>query len=103
MVKPVIRNLVRFEYGNLYDPGYMAKFTDVDVIFCRNVLIYFDDESRTRTLNNLYNLLRPGGFIFLGYAESVSRYTGAFEVVRFGDLIVHRKPLPDQPATRRSA
>ena len=92
-LKPIARDMVRLDYGNLYDPAYMAKHAGVDVVFCRNVLLYFDDTSRVRVINNLYNLLNPGGFLFLGYAESVSRYSAAFEVVRLGNLFVHRKPL----------
>ena len=94
-VKPVIRDLTRFEYGNLYDPAYMQRFRGLDIVFCRNVLIYFDDDSRKCVLNNLYHVLRPGGFVFLGHAESISRYTGAFEPLRVGDFAVHRKPGAD--------
>ncbi len=92
-VKPVVRNMVRFLHVNMYNADEINRFAGVDVIFCRNVLIYFDDQSRSRVLNNLYNILQPGGYIFLGYAESVSRYSGAYEVIKIGDLITHRRPV----------
>ena len=54
-----------------------------DVIFCRNVLIYFDDESRRVAAENLYDNLLPGGFICLGHTESMSRISPLFEVCRY--------------------
>jgi chemotaxis protein methyltransferase CheR len=63
-----------------------------DVIFCRNVLIYFDDESRRVAAENLYDNLLPGGYICLGHTESMSRISPLFEVCRYSDAIVYRKP-----------
>ena len=53
-----------------------------DFIFCRNVLIYFDDASRRRVMDLLYDALRSGGYIFLGHSESVGRITSSFRLVR---------------------
>ena len=68
-----------------------------DVIFCRNVLIYFDDASRRVAAENLFENLAPGGFICLGHSESMSRISPLFEVCRFADAIVYRKPLRGGP------
>jgi len=62
------------------------------VIFCRNVLIYFDDESRRIAAENLYDNLLPGGYICLGHTESMSRISPLFEVCRYADAIVYRRP-----------
>lgn len=88
-----IRDLVHFEYGNMYDVAHMARYRPLDFVFCRNVFIYFDDPARRRVLSTFYDLLLPGGYIFLGHAESVSRFSSAFEMRRFGDAICHRKQL----------
>lgn len=64
-----------------------------DIIFCRNVLIYFDDDSRSRAVNHLYDNLLPGGFICLGHTESMSRISDRFTVRRFPDAIVYQRPV----------
>lgn len=92
VVNPIIRNMVRFERGNALDREYMKKWGDVDIVFFRNVLIYFDDDSRKKALATAADCMKPGGFIFLGYAENIGRYTAAFEIVRIGSAIMYRKP-----------
>ncbi len=86
-----VRRMVHFSYGNIHDPHGMARFAGLDAVFCRNVLIYFSDAARVRALNTFHDLMLPGAYIFLGYAESVSRFSGAFEVRRLGDSICHRR------------
>ena len=87
-----LRDSVRFSPANIVEPGQTRPYGQFDVIFCRNVLIYFDDASRRVAAENLYENLAPGGFICLGHAESMSRITGLFEVRRFADAIVYQKP-----------
>ena len=74
-------------------PADTQPFGKFDLIFCRNVLIYFDDTSRRLAAENLYESLMPGGYICLGHAESMSRISPLFEVRRFADAIVYRRPL----------
>ena len=57
------------------------------------MLIYFDDASRRVAAENLFEALRPGGFICLGHTESMSRISPLFEVRRFADAIVYQRPL----------
>jgi chemotaxis protein methyltransferase CheR len=64
-----------------------------DVVLCRNVLIYFDDESRLAASRNLYDALAPGGFICLGHTESMSRITDRFTMRRFEDATVFQRPI----------
>jgi chemotaxis protein methyltransferase CheR len=87
-----LRQSVRFAPVNLIDPAETAAFGRFDVIFCRNVLIYFDDASRRVAAENLYESLVPGGFLCLGHSESMSRISPLFEVRRFADAIVYQRP-----------
>ena len=88
-----LRESVALSPVNLINSAETRAQGVFDVIFCRNVLIYFDDESRRVAAENLYECLRPGGFICLGHTESMSRISPLFEVRRYADAIVYRKPL----------
>jgi chemotaxis protein methyltransferase CheR len=87
-----IRHSVRFAPVNLMSVPDTAAFGRFDVIFCRNVLIYFDDASRRVAAENLYESLLPGGFLCLGHTESMSRISPLFEVRRYSDAIVYQRP-----------
>ena len=88
-----LQNSVLFAAVNAVDPVEMRRFGRFDVIFCRNMLIYFDEVSRRIAAENLYEALLPGGYLCLGHAESMSRISSLFEVCRFADVIVYRRPL----------
>jgi chemotaxis protein methyltransferase CheR len=88
-----LRNSIRFTQVNLVDRPETVTQGKFDIIFCRNVLIYFDDASRREAAENLYDRLNPGGFVCLGHSESMSRISPLFEVYRCTDAIVYRKPL----------
>lgn len=87
-----LRESVRFTPVNLIDARSMAAQGAFDVVFCRNVLIYFDDASRLQSSHNLYQALAPGGFICLGHTESMARISDRFEIRRFADAIVYQRP-----------
>ena len=70
-IKPELRSSVQFLQINLSTPPYPIQ-GDLDVIFCRNVMIYFDKDLRNILVNNFLNLLKPGGYLFVGMAESLS-------------------------------
>jgi chemotaxis protein methyltransferase CheR len=91
-----IRGSVHFAQTNLVNAAETAAFGRFDVIFCRNVLIYFDDASRRIAAENLYESLLPGGFLCLGHTESMSRISPLFEVRRFSDAIVYQRPGADR-------
>jgi chemotaxis protein methyltransferase CheR len=93
-----IRQSVRFAPVNLIEASETAAFGRFDVIFCRNVLIYFDDSSRRVAAGNLYESLLPGGFLCLGHTESMSRISPLFEVRRYADAIVYQRPALETPA-----
>lgn len=88
-----LRQSVHFTPANLVDPGGTGQHGRFDLIFCRNVLIYFDDVSRRVAAENLYENLAPGGFLCLGHTESMSRISPLFEVCRYSDAIVYKRPL----------
>jgi chemotaxis protein methyltransferase CheR len=87
-----LRGSVRFAPVNLAEPGETRMHGKFDVIFCRNVLIYFDDASRRIAAENLFENLLPGGFICLGHTESMSRISSLLEVRRFAEAIVYQRP-----------
>ncbi len=87
-----LRDSVSFTAVNLVEPEQTRRHGRFDVIFCRNVLIYFDDASRRIAAENLYENLLPGGFVCLGHTESMSRISSLFEVRRFADTIVYQRP-----------
>lgn len=88
-----LRDSIDFSLVNVVDPLQTRRFRDLDVIFCRNLLIYFDDVARKETVEMLYDTLRPGGYVCLGHSESMSRMTSLFVPRKFGDTIVYQKPL----------
>lgn len=86
---------VEFSHVNLAEPGETRHFRDIDVIFCRNLLIYFDDLSRRVAAEAMYDALNPGGFVCLGHSESMSRISSLYQVRRFADAMVYQKPLSE--------
>ncbi len=87
-----IRSLCSFGQLNLMDTPRTAIVGRVDVIFCRNVLIYFDEVSRRRVIETFYERLNPGGFLLLGHSESLHNISTAFELCHLREDLVYRKP-----------
>jgi chemotaxis protein methyltransferase CheR len=86
-----LRESVTFKQANIIDWHSVSALGTFDVIFCRNLLIYFDDAARLSAVNNLHDLLAPGGYICLGHTESMTRISELFEAARFPDAIVYRR------------
>src|SRR5262249_27522097 len=76
-----LRTFCHFGHLNLLDSARAMVVGRVDVIFCRNVLIYFDEVSRRRVIDMFYDRLLPGGFLLLGHSESLLNVSTAFELV----------------------
>lgn len=87
-----LRDSIDFSLVNITDPKQVAGFRDLDVIFCRNMLIYFDDLGRREAAAMFYEALSPCGFIALGHSESMSRMSSLFVPRRFPDAILYQKP-----------
>ena len=90
-LSPAIRSPVKFMNINLIDDKKIRTIRDVDVVFCRNVLIYFDEKAKQKVVANLYDTLRPGGYLFIGSSESLHNITRAFKPVTFNKVVVYQK------------
>lgn len=92
-VKPRIRKVISFVQMNLASPVYVGK---MDLIFCMNVLIYFSEERRRTLVQRFYDALEPGGYLFLGHSESISKMPVKFQAIVLGDCIMYRKPTVEE-------
>jgi chemotaxis protein methyltransferase CheR len=91
-----IRQLCHFGQMNLLDEDRTRIFGKADVIFCRNVLIYFDTKARKTAIEVLYDRLSPGGVLLLGHSESLLNVSTAFELLHLREDLVYRKPISAQ-------
>ena len=87
-----LRSAIGFSVVNVCEPFQMQRLRDFDVVFCRNLLIYFDELSCRRAAENLYGALRPGGYLFLGHSESMSRISPVFMPLRFPESTAYQRP-----------
>jgi chemotaxis protein methyltransferase CheR len=90
-VKPALRRRVAIEHVNLFQPDYPWP-AGFDVLFCRNVMLYFDAESRQALVERLFEQVAPGGFLFVGHAESLLGLRHDFRPVSPG---VYERPRRD--------
>jgi len=88
-VSPEITKRVEFKTFNLMDTIPFRAYP-FDIIFCRNVMIYFEMKTKNELVNRLYDVLAPGGYLFVGHAESIQRETTKFEYVK---PAIYRKSL----------
>ena len=77
-IDPKLAKSINFANANLLDPAISRQFRMFDVIFCRNVLIYFDARAKQTAISNMYQMLRPGGVLLLGYAEQLAKTDALF-------------------------
>jgi chemotaxis protein methyltransferase CheR len=92
-VKPRLRKMISFAQMNLASPVYLGR---MDMIFCMNVLIYFSEARQAAVVQRFYDALEPGGYLFLGHSESISKMTVKFQAIVLGDCILYRKPLVEE-------
>ena len=88
-VKDEIRKMVVFDFHNLKNGNGLSN---LDIIFCRNVMIYFDDEEQRRLVDKFYRSLNPGGYLLLGHAESLQGLGTGFEFVYDNKGSAYKKP-----------
>jgi len=79
-VRPEVRQLVNFFRFNLMDPLPFRE--EMDIVFCRNVMIYFEREIQVKLVNKFYECLRPGGYLFIGHSESLCNHRHQFSYVK---------------------
>ncbi len=90
-VKDEIRNRVSFGRLNLYDEARVSLLGHLDVVFCRNVIIYFDDSSKKVVVKNFYNRLVEGGYLLLGHSESLISLSTQFKLRHLKNDMVYQK------------
>ena len=86
-----VKSMVTFKLMNLYDEASMKSMQNFDIIFCANVLIYFDQKSKVKVVSHLYNSLNKGGYLFIGYAETLHTISKAFKLISFPKTIGYKK------------
>lgn len=91
-IKDDIKKMVTFAKKNILDPDFSLSHEKFDIIFCRNVLIYFDREAKRKAAENFYNALREEGFLFLGHAESLINVFPLFKIRHFKNDLVYQRP-----------
>ncbi len=92
-IRPRLRKMINFVQMNLTNSVYVGK---MDVIFCMNVLIYFSEERRRELVQHFYSVLEPGGYLFLGHSESISKMPVKFQAIVLNDCILYRKPTAEE-------
>ncbi|HOO38673.1 MAG TPA: protein-glutamate O-methyltransferase CheR [Deltaproteobacteria bacterium] len=90
-IKDEIRMLVELQYLNFNDSKRVRLMRGFDIIFCRNVLIYFDDTAKKRFVAQLYDNLNHGGYLFIGHSESLHNISRAFKLVHFPGALGYKK------------
>lgn len=91
-VNSSLRELVTFYHLNLFDTPQLTMLGTFDLIFCRNVIIYFDIEARKRVIASFHSALCNGGFLLLGHSESLMNITTSFALRHFKNDMVYQKP-----------
>jgi chemotaxis protein methyltransferase CheR len=92
-IKDEVRNLVSISHLNLFDTTRIALLGKMDVIFCRNVIIYFDPAGKKNVIENFFQRLVPDGFLLLGHSESLINLSTSFQLRHFQHDMVYQKPL----------
>lgn len=90
-IKDEVRNRVQFGRLNLYDEARVSLLGNLDIVFCRNVIIYFDDQSKRVVVNNFYNRLVEGGYLLLGHSESLISLSTQFKLRHLRNDMVYQK------------
>ncbi len=90
-LSPAVKSMVKFSKVNLIEERDVRMIRGVDIIFCRNVLIYFDDKAKQKVVSHLYDALRPGGYLFVGTSESLHNVTRALRPVVINKVIIYQK------------
>jgi len=86
-----VKNIVKFSNINLYNATQMRQMRGIDVVFCCNVLIYFDMASKQQVVSYIYDSLNRGGYLFIGYSESLHGLSKAFKLVHLQKTMVYKK------------
>jgi len=86
-----VKSTVKFRKLNLIEDKNFKSIRNIDIIFCRNVLIYFDTKAKQKVVSNLYDCLNPGGYLIIGSSESLHNITRAFRPHIINKIILYQK------------
>ena len=92
-----VKNLVTISHLNLFDATKVSLLGKLDVIFCRNVIIYFDASGQKRVIDTFHQRLCPDGFLLLGHSESLMNISNAFSLRHFTHDMVYQRPPSGAP------
>jgi len=92
-LKDMYRHGISFDWGNILKLETYHKSFLYDVVFCRNVMIYFSEHALHKAVENFAQCLRPGGLLFLGHSESIIGVSNSFEAIRLGNSIVYERSV----------
>lgn len=91
-VNDSIREMVTISHLNLFDTHRLALLGKVDLVFCRNVIIYFDQAAKKRVVESFHSALYDGGFLLLGHSESLMNISTLFTLRHFKNDMIYQKP-----------
>lgn len=97
-IRDDVKRLVNFNYLNLLDPVKVRLIGMMDIIFCRNVLIYFHQDSKKKLVYNFFQRLCDGGYLLLGHAESLINISTSFTLKHLKSDMVYQKPKKFAPS-----
>jgi chemotaxis protein methyltransferase CheR len=102
-VNPEIRRLVKFEFFNLITPVLPQHlFQKLDLVLCENVTIYFAPKTTRTVIENIYKALDYGGFLFIGYSETLWQVSDSFKLINSHETFYYQKPFPQEDLSRHA-
>ncbi|MFQ5572074.1 MAG: CheR family methyltransferase [Rhodothermales bacterium] len=91
VLNPEVRRMVSFKNVNLMERVGMMSMRAIDIVLCANVLIYFDNKAKQQAVSSIYNSLNTGGYLLVGFSETLYGVTQSFQPVRFDKSIAYKK------------
>jgi chemotaxis protein methyltransferase CheR len=97
-VSEEIHSMVSFVHLNLIDHNKIELLRTMDIIFCRNVIIYFDNAAKKKVVENFHKMLAPEGYLLLGHSESLMNITTLFSLKHLKNDMVYQRPSGENPS-----
>lgn len=91
VLSDIVKSMVKFMNINLINEKEVKQLKGIDVVFCRNVLIYFDDKAKKKAVSLIYDVLRPKGYLFVGTSESLHNITRSFRPTVINKVVIYQK------------
>jgi chemotaxis protein methyltransferase CheR len=90
-ISPTIKSRVKFMNLNLYDRPRLKLIRGIDIVFCRNCLIYFDEKAKHQIATDLAGALKPNGYLIIGFSESLTKMSDVLRSQHVGRSVVYQK------------